>query len=736
MTPMRGTRLAKAARAAALGAVAALLVAAAWSGPARAAAHAQAGGFIPSSEDVGYQTGETPLFDRWGTCVFEIRYPTRVLPTVRHPVAAFDNSLANIFLGFAQVLARFGVFLFQVGLKTTVATDALGAVAGTVGGLKERVFFPLLPLALLAVAAYAAWQGVVQRGHSEVARTLLLVALVFGVGLYFMGNVQAVVGGACGAMDRMAAYLTAALAAPGQAARGGDPDSVVMLGCEKLWAVAVQNPWAWGTYGKPDYPGPALVSEAEAEALAARGSGEGAGAGAGGILPQALPQISAEVGAPWTELFSRYAAGTDGRDALVDVLGDPRLDHGDHAGSPDALSIAGALTQVVLGVVALVTSALVLAVAALYGGGMLLAQVMVVVLTVIAPVAFLYGLTPAGFGTLKKWAFMLAGAVITRFVYAGALGLLFLLVSAVETAAAGPGGRPTPASAFVSGAMVAALLVGAVVLRGRLVNGALGPLVAASGVQAWQRAGGGALSPGAAFKGAWEAAARGADAEAERARRAAGTARAAGGMAGSFAGVPVTSEQQVAQAADELMAWRLAQSRARYEAAGERDALLEEAELRQQQGLGPLSEARRAQAREEVRRLVEVEGLSPGEAAAYLRARGDVAFERSFLGRAGAQAGRPSSGGETGAEGDAEAAAAGGSERARPGGQPGAGIEGRRARRREQFEEARQRAQEYARQYASAHSWRATRPAPRAYRGVRDAASSALGWFRRRFGRA
>ncbi|MEW6253101.1 MAG: hypothetical protein AB1716_20885, partial [Planctomycetota bacterium] len=68
-------------------------------------------------------------------------------------------------------------------------------------------------------------------------------------------------------------------------------------------------------------------------------------------------------------------------------------------------------------------------------------------------------------------------------------------------------------------------------------------------------------------------------------------------------------------------------------------------------------------------------------------------------------------------------------------GQPRVGAGGRRARRLEQFEEARRRAQEYARQYAATHSWRATRPVPRAYRGVRNAASSALGWFRRRLGR-
>ncbi|MEW5933716.1 MAG: hypothetical protein AB1816_09055, partial [Bacillota bacterium] len=235
--------------------------------------------FIPSSAEVGYQSPDTPLFDRWGTWRFEVRYPSRTLPTVRHPIAALYNMAANLLFGGALVLARMAVFLIQVGLKTSLATDALGAVAGAVSGLRERVFFPLLPLALVAVAAYAVWEGVVRRSQASLVRTLLLVSLVFAVGLYLTSNVEAVVGGACRAMDRMAVYLMAALAAPGQTARGGDPDSVVLLGCEKLWAVAVQNPWAMGTYGRPDYPDPALVSDEEAEALARKVAGPSPGPG-------------------------------------------------------------------------------------------------------------------------------------------------------------------------------------------------------------------------------------------------------------------------------------------------------------------------------------------------------------------------------------------------------------------------------------------------------------------------
>jgi len=725
---------------------------------AAGAARAMAG-FVPSSEEVGYKSPDTPLFDRWGTWRFEIRYPTRTLPTVRHPVAALYNSVANLLFGFALILARLAVFLIQAGLKTSFAADALGAVASAVSGLRERVFFPLLPLALLAVAAYAVWEGVVRRSQADLVRTLLLVSLVFAVGLYFTSNVEAVVGGACRAMDRMAVYLMAALAAPGQAARGGDPDSVVLLGCEKLWAVAVQNPWAMGTYGRPDYPDPALVSQEEADALARKGAAANVSPGgaqlAAGIVPsgagaawgvglaqamgggQAAPggagsagAIAASAGTPWTELFSRHPVGDPLRDDLVDVLGDPGIDHGDHPESPKALGIAGALTQALLGAAALLASGLLFAVALLYGGGMILAQVMVVVLAVIAPVAFLYGLTPAGWQALKKWAFHLAGAVVTRFVYAGALGFLLLLVGVVEGAAAGPGG-PTPASVFVANILVLALLVGAIILRGRLVHGALAPLVVLSGIPAWREAGGAAIAPGKSLGGAWARARDGMQAEAARARRAAsaaaGAARGAGGLAGGLAGVPVTFEQQVAQAADELLAWRLARARAKHEATGERDALLEEAELRERQGMGPFSQARREQAREEIRRLMESEGLGPAEAAAYLRARDDIEFERAFLGRHGAapgQAGGGAAAGQAGAPGQGSGA-----------GQPGGGAASRRAQRLQQLEEARRRAQEYARQYASEHSWRATRPGPVMYRAARSAGAAALGWFRRRLGR-
>lgn len=508
----------------------------------------------------------------------------KILHPINYASLSALSGAVNLLQTVHGLIASLSVWLVLQALHLNILNQIAAQLAVLVEGVRDGLLGKVLFLALLGPMAWFVWQGLVLRRATRLWGGAVATVLIFGMGLWFMGNVEKVVLKAGEAGDALAGAAAAATTAPLRAGRQVSADEGIAQVLEQLWAVTYRIPWAYGMYGQNDSNlvgtgRPTTVSHAEAEAL---------------------HDASLE-GRSWTELIVN---GSDlDRQRFADVLGDEKLDHGDHPESRWAMT--GFAFRLTLTLLYLVPTVLSVIMNGLLAAMSIFAQILILLLVLATPAVILIGIIPdTGWRIVRSWATALIGAFLIKGVYGFLIGLILLASSAVYRTADTVGMSPT-----VTAMMMSIFFGGALALHSKFRQFILAPAtavhreIAAHGVEG--------------VKGLRESAQR----QVVRTVGAATFTGAAIDKAKGFLGrtstwdKPLSKDQKLHKAAHDVLAHRLAHDELIEEQGGKTSDFLHEVRARQEHGIEMFSNEQLAATMEQVQAYARKEHVTIDEAA-------------------------------------------------------------------------------------------------------------------------
>jgi hypothetical protein len=336
---------------------------------------------------------------------------------VKHQVqGSWAEYLWSLVVWIARVLVALLTWAFTVDLFRPLA----GVIDGVVGALVDSIWRPLaIPLIVLA-GLWGAYKGIVQRETSTLAEGWVWMIAAIGAGLFFFTQPTQIATGVNTFAAKLSNTALNAIASvdPGLCAQGQGKcvggSSHLQEVTDRLWYLYVIKPYVVMEFGDGDREQAYLRRLLDAktitrEDLAKVKQGRG--------TPDSLIQTKAEQYKKLAEDLQK-----DG-DAFEWFSGRRNHERGMIAGMALVAVVIGAI---VLGVVA---------------GGVLLAQLGLLLAFLLAPVFLALGIYPgAGRVVATRWAYLSLGMVIKRIGLAILLAILLVTSGSIMTAADSAGG--------------------------------------------------------------------------------------------------------------------------------------------------------------------------------------------------------------------------------------------------------------------------------------------------------
>ncbi len=388
---------------------------------------------LPGESEMGIEPGDRTLdYRQYATdnYAWDIGYDlvewSGWKPKLNNPFPLLLNWLANILFMLSAFIVRLCIFLMQLGFHTDLVNAQLSLILPIMDGLRTSLFSKFLPWALVILAAWMVkvgyWNNQTTRLMSGVIGSLLVLAGSYWFYTHSGASIRAV----SQTMDKLTQITMGSLAAPYQRVTGeslGDglanaADQQLLATSNRLWKLFVDRPWTIGEFNRPD-AGAVRMTEEEVEAIKDKAEDEDI-------------TLNVQVGDAWSDWIRRFAPGWTERDILRKVLGDAKIDHGDHADLVTLFGGGSAGIRCLVAVLSLVATATLLLFVGTIAFILILAQEMALAILILAPVVLLLGLYPErGFVFVRRWIGCLIGTLGTKVIYGFYMGFTLLVADVV-----------------------------------------------------------------------------------------------------------------------------------------------------------------------------------------------------------------------------------------------------------------------------------------------------------------
>lgn len=389
---------------------------------------------IPSESEMGISPGERTLDYR----VYPPDHYTWDLgydlvewrgwrPQLNDPEPFLFNFLANILFLINALMVRCSIFLMQLGFHTDLVNSQLSLILPIMDGLKQSLFTKFLPFALVLLVAWMVkvgyWNNQTTRLTSGVVGSILVLVGSYWFFSYSGQSIQAI----SQTMDKLTQVTMGSIAAPYQKLTGESTtdagvtnmaDQQLMVTSNRLWKLFVDRPWMIGQFNRQEGDEITMTRE-EVEA----------------ILDQAEEEevnLPVKVGDSWAHWMRQFPSGMAQRDILRYVLGSQDVDHGDHADLVLLLAGSSVGIRCLVAFLSLFATLMLLLFVGTISLILVLAQEMALVIILLAPLVFLFGIFPEqGFTFMMRWVAWLIGLLGTKVIYGFYMGFTLLVADIV-----------------------------------------------------------------------------------------------------------------------------------------------------------------------------------------------------------------------------------------------------------------------------------------------------------------
>ena len=347
-------------------------------------------------------------------------------PRLNNPFPILLNWIANLLFMSNTFMTRFAIFLMQLGFHTDLVNSQLSLILPIMDGLRMSLFGKFLPFALVLLAAWMVkvgyWNNQTTRLLSGVVGSLIVLTGSYWFFTHSGQSIRAV----SQTMDKLTQVTMGSLAAPyqqvsGETLSGGltnAADQQLMATSNRLWKLFVERPWLIGQFNRQE-AGNVRVTKAEAEEIRSRAQDDDV-------------ELPLQEGDSWAHAMRQYASGMTQRDILREVLGDSKIDHGDHADIPYVFAGGSAGIRCLIALLSLIATVVMLLFVAVISLILIMAQEMALAIIIVAPIVLLLGLFPErGFAFTRRWVGWMIGALGTKVIYGFYLGFTLLLADIV-----------------------------------------------------------------------------------------------------------------------------------------------------------------------------------------------------------------------------------------------------------------------------------------------------------------
>ncbi|MFC0213827.1 hypothetical protein ACFFK0_15460 [Paenibacillus chartarius] len=347
-------------------------------------------------------------------------------PRLNNPFPIVLNWIANVLFLFSAFITRLCIFLMQLGFHTDLVNEQLSLIMPIMDGLRTSIFSKFLPWALVLLAA---WMVKVGYWNNQTSRLMsgVIGSIVVLIGSYwFFTHAGQSIRAVSQTMDKLTQVTMGSLAAPYQRVTGEQMDAglanaadqQLLATSNRLWKLFVDRPWLIGQFNRQDAGAVRMTSE-EVEAILDRAEEEDT-------------TIGVRVGDAWSHWMRQYAPGMKERDILRKVLGDPKIDHGDHADVPYLFAGGSAGIRCLVALLSLIATLTLLLFVGTISLILIVAQEMALAIIILAPVVLLIGLFPErGVAFVRRWVGWLIGTLGTKVIYGFYLGFTLLVADIV-----------------------------------------------------------------------------------------------------------------------------------------------------------------------------------------------------------------------------------------------------------------------------------------------------------------
>jgi hypothetical protein len=451
--------------------------------PAAASTAGQAGAtgveaLLPMPRDL--ECGTRTRAEEFHTTAYSVDYDAGPAGSnfINDPANGIANGLANwfvavvVYVGYLTTRLLAWMFRFDaLDQFSNVSRD----ITAVVDGLVQHFYLPLLPLVVAMAGGWLVVNGLLRRRLTVTLETVIWMVAAMAVAAVFFADPT----GPVSQMDRLAVGASNAfLGEVGKAdphsqefACPGDTDSskaALRVFIDRYWDVYVYAPWAVVELGRfqvdqngTDQLADQVLRAHEADfagqqpdqgtaagpgpAAAASGSNPSAGCAAGTAASLAAPIPGLPGALCQSQTQQALAKAPPGVQAW--------------AAGRDGFARAG-LALLSCGVILAVSLLLLFAV-----GAILVAQLVLLILTMVAPLFFVVGVFPStGRRIFLGWAQALAGALLKRVLYAALLAVILVISGVISDLAISAGAY------FLAAALEIALVVAAFIYRRPVLN--------------------------------------------------------------------------------------------------------------------------------------------------------------------------------------------------------------------------------------------------------------------------
>lgn len=347
-------------------------------------------------------------------------------PRLNNPFPIILNWVANVLFMFNAFITRLCIFLMQLSFHTDLVNEQLSLILPIMDGMRTGFFAKFLPWALVLLAA---WMVKVGYWNNQTTRLMsgVIGSIVVLIGSYwFFTHSGQSIRAVSQTMDKLTQITMGSLAAPYQRVTGEQmnvgmanaADQQLMATSNRLWKLFVDRPWTIGQFNRQE--GNAVrMTEKEVEAILDRAEDEDV-------------TLTVKVGDAWSHWMRQYASGMIQRDIFRKVLGDEKIDHGDHADIPYVFGGGSAGIRCLVALLSLIAVLTLLLFVATITFILILAQEMALAILILAPVVLLLGLFPErGFLFVRRWVGWLIGVLGTKVIYGFYMGFTLLIADIV-----------------------------------------------------------------------------------------------------------------------------------------------------------------------------------------------------------------------------------------------------------------------------------------------------------------
>lgn len=368
--------------------------------------------YFPSRETLGIPTDEQLLYEQyplenytWDTNLSVLKWKG-IRPSFEDTGPIMDNNFASMALKISNGITRMAIFVFEFTFNSNFILIAVEEIADAVILMKDIFltnFYGLFSLVLLTFIILAYARGLNGLAFKHLFVSLILVALLSGI----VENIKFFVETGANVSDSVSSYVIGTVnLAPFQEEEAREIAELRMIATSnELWRVNVLYPWRFGQFGSIIDP---VVTTEERVTL------------------YDDHDIAVSVGESWTDLMLTHPPKEETREAYVEVLVDPEMDHSSSL-NPRMFGAVGAGGRMITSAMSVITATGSLLLYLAVGGFLLLGSFVVLIGVAFMPIFVVVPLLASiGTNILKKYISLLIAGFALEISAAFYLGSIIL----------------------------------------------------------------------------------------------------------------------------------------------------------------------------------------------------------------------------------------------------------------------------------------------------------------------